>query len=122
MTWFWGIGPDTVGTPVDPLTYITGLGFPGVIIGLFAWGTLRTKGEVDRLIAENTRKDRLIDIKDRQIITMAGAISDKALPALTRSTEILESLPQAEFVEQIRQVRDEISRLQAHLEEIEQWQ
>lgn len=69
---------DTAGgAATDPVTYVLGLGFPGVIIGLFITGQLRTKGEVERLEAAN---EKLL------------ATLDTAIPAIVKSTLIMEQI------------------------------
>lgn len=94
-------------TGADPFNWVTGLGFPGVIIALLITGYLRTKPEVDRLVADNRAKDKVIERKDEIIISLQTTITQQALPALARSTEVLEAIPSSEtgLVAQLRQTQ-----------------
>jgi hypothetical protein len=76
----------------DPVSLLTSLGFPGVVIILFITGKLRWDGEVKRLVQEIDKKDEIIRLKDEQISKLQSGIMDQAIPALTRSTQIMEQL------------------------------
>lgn len=97
----------------DPLTYLVDLGPIGVIIVLFVTGMLYPKSTVDRLIEENKAKDEIIKSKDEINNRLQESLTDKAIPALTRSTLILESLPNSE-----RQSLEEVRVLQARLADL----
>jgi hypothetical protein len=77
---------------LDPLTLLTNLGFPGVVILLLVVGKLRTEGEVKRLESEAARKDQIIAQKDETILKLQAGLVDQAIPALTRSTQVRERL------------------------------
>ena len=76
----------------DPISLLTSLGFPGIVISLFITGKLRWDGEVKRLIQEIDKKDEVIKQKDEQIARLQDSIIQQAIPALTRSTQIMEQL------------------------------
>jgi hypothetical protein len=105
-------------SPTDPFNWVTGLGFPGVIIALLITGQLRTKPEVERLIAENDRKDKLIEAKDTTIATMQSVLTKQTLPALLRSAEVLEAIPNAEssLFNELRQAQQQVTDLTSRLE------
>lgn len=84
---------DGGGSLNDPFTYLTGLGFPGIIIALLLTGQLVPKGVIDRMSKDLDRKDEIIKAKDEQIAALQAGLVDKAIPALTRSTQVLERLP-----------------------------
>lgn len=104
------------GAGADPFTYLTGLGFPGIIIGLLLTGQLRTKTEVERLIAENEHKDGIITAKDNQIKELQVSIADKAIPALVESARVLQNLStEANTLAQLRSAQQEVADLNARL-------
>lgn len=76
----------------DPTVLVSSAVTPAIVVLLLLLGKLRTEGEVKRLESESERKDGLIDQKDGQITTLQASLVDKAIPALVRSTLILESL------------------------------
>ena len=86
-------------TAVDPLSLVTNLGPIGLIVALFITGTVRTKGEVERVVAENVKKDAiiaakddLIRTKDEQIARILTETLGKAIPALQQSANALERI------------------------------
>jgi hypothetical protein len=104
----------------DPLTWLVNLGVAGIVIILLVTGQLRTKAEVEHLQRENERKDKLLDAKDGQIAAMQAVITDKTLPALSRSTQVLEAIPRSETVlfAQLRRAQLEVTELTQRLEQI----
>lgn len=114
------LASGSTSTLSDPFTYLTGLGFPGIVIGLLITGQLRTKSEAERLIEENRRKDEIIIAKDRQLEALQASIVDKAIPALTRSTQVLESLqkPEVGAHDELSTARREIAEVAARLERL----
>lgn len=87
---YW-VAADTVPS-FDPYTLLASAGIPGVVVLLLITGKLRTEAEVNRLVAENSRKDLVIAQKDEQIQSLQRGIVDQAIPALTRSTLLMETL------------------------------
>lgn len=106
------LAADVTSSPVDPFNWVTGLGFPGVIIALLVSGYLRTKPEVDRLTADNAAKDAIIARKDEQIDALHATIAEQALPALAESTRVLEAIPDSEtnLIQQLRRATEAIER------------
>lgn len=84
--------PSGGGGGTDPFTYLTGLGFPGIVIGLLITGQLYPKSVVERLTAENEAKDAIIKAKDDQMNALQGGITDKVIPALTLATQTMENI------------------------------
>lgn len=109
---------DAASGGTDPLTYLTGLGFPGIIIALLLTGQLRTKTEVERLIAENESKDAIITSKDRQIAVIQDGLVKDVIPALTKSTQILESMSSDNsLISQLAHAHQEIVALTQRLDD-----
>jgi hypothetical protein len=84
-------------SPTDPVSLITNLGPIGLIVALFITGTVRTKGEVERVVADNARKDTVIAAKDEiirqkdeQIARILTETLGKFFPALQQSANALE--------------------------------
>ena len=110
---------DAAGSVNTPFTYLTGLGFPGVIIALFISGQIRLKSEVERLYAELSKKDDIIALKDKQIEALQQGIVEKAIPALTRSTQVLEAMPKdGHFIDKAVEARNEMAALVSRIEQI----
>lgn len=104
----------------DPVSWLTGLGIPGVIISLFLTGQLRTKSEVEFLISENKRKDELIEAKDEQIQKLIEGVGNRALTSLSRSASVLEAIPEQEsaWVIQVQEAKREVAKLTERLERL----
>jgi len=77
-------------SPADPIALLTSLGFPGVVIILFITGKLRWDGEVKRLVQELDKKDKIIEAKDIQLAKLQDGVVEQVIPALTRSSQIIE--------------------------------
>ena len=80
------------GSSFDPLQMLASAGLPGVVILLLITGKLRTESEVKRLEADNERLHGIIATKDELIAALNSSIVDRAIPALTTSTHVLERL------------------------------
>lgn len=65
---------------------------PAIVIVLLLLGKLRTEPEVRRLEGENTLLRKQVSDKDAQMLLLQGGLADRAIPALTRSTLVLEAL------------------------------
>jgi hypothetical protein len=83
---------DSVAGGFDPSALLTGIGIPAAVLALFVTGKLRPESEVKRLERENNRLNKVVETKDALIASMNDALVQKAIPALTRSTQVLESL------------------------------
>ena len=73
----------------DPFTWLINLGVAGIVIVLLITGKLRTGKEVEYLLEEMAAKDELIKAFQTQLM-------GQTLPALTRSTQVLEAIPTSE--------------------------
>lgn len=80
------------GDNFDPVQLLLNTGIPGIVVVLLITGRLRTQAEVERLEADNARKDAVIASKDELISSLQAGINDKAIPALTMSTRALERI------------------------------
>lgn len=103
----------------DPVNYFFQYGVIGVVLILLLLGWLVPKYVHDRAIAENKRKDEIIERKDEFIAELQSSISDRAIPALVEATSIMRSLPEAEnnllrqltrFEQQMQDLNDEQRR------------
>lgn len=65
---------------------------PTIVIILLLLGKLRTEPEVKRLEQSNETMRQTILAKDNDMQQLQAGLVDKAIPALTRSTLILETL------------------------------
>lgn len=75
------------------LTSLIGAGItPAIVIVLMLLGKLRTEPEVKRLESEVTQLRAQVREKDQQMLSLQGGLVDRAIPALTRSTLVLEAL------------------------------
>ena len=96
--------PATIGTaativivaaaePVsDPIAWLVNIGVAGVWLTMFIVGKVRTEKEVQSLQERLVAKDKIIEQKDTQIATLQTGLVEKAIPALVRSTQIIEDL------------------------------
>lgn len=84
----------------DPFTWLINLGVAGIVIVLLITGKLRTGKEVEYLLTEIAAKDELIKAFQTQLM-------GQTLPALTRSTQVLEAIPTSE-----RSMYDALSKSQ----------
>lgn len=101
-------------TPVsDPLAWLVNLGVAGIVIVLLVTGKLRTGKEVEHLLAELAAKDQLIAAFQQQL-------TGTTLPALARSTAVLEAIPSSERVmhQQLRQAQQEVADLARSIERL----
>ena len=76
---------DTTPT-TDPLAWLINLGVAGIVIVLLVTGKLRTGKEVEHLLEEISAKDQVITAFQQQL-------TGTTLPALERSTKVLEAIP-----------------------------
>lgn len=97
-------------TSTDPTTVLINYGALGIMLGLVATGWFRTKSEVQAL-------QRQID-DYRAIIAGFQAQANQAVPALARSAQVLEAIPNKEagFLDEIRQAEARMVDLVARLE------
>lgn len=65
---------------------------PALVIVLLLFGKLRTEPEVKRLEADIDSLRAQVREKDAQINTLQTGIVDKAIPALARTTLVLETI------------------------------
>lgn len=88
-----GTTAANTGPPALDLTSLLGTVItPVIVIILLLLGKLRTEPEVKRLESENTSLRAQVHDKDAQMISLQSGLVDKAIPALTRSTLVLETL------------------------------
>lgn len=92
---------DGAVTVSDPFTWLVNLGVAGIVIVLLVTGQLRTKAEVEHLLAEIEAKDKVIDAVQTQLL-------GSTLPALAQSTRVMEAIPANE-----RSLMDQLARTQA---------
>lgn len=76
---------------------------PAIVVVLLLMGKLRTEAEVKRLEADIRNRDAVIATKDDQLSALQNGLIERAIPALTRSTLVLETLNQAPDLPVIRQ-------------------
>lgn len=76
----------------DPITWLTNIGVAGIWLIMFIIGKVRTEKEVASLEVRLAMKDKIIEQKDGQISSLQAGLVEKAIPALVRSTQILEQL------------------------------
>jgi hypothetical protein len=95
---------------VDPLTILVNYGARGIMLGLVATGWFRTRGEVQVL------KDQNAEL--REIITRFQTQATQTVPALARSVQVLEAIPNKEAgsLEEIRQIEARILAVVGRLE------
>ena len=101
----------------DPLALLINYGLAGIIILLLVVGQLRTRAEVEAIKDASAREvSNLTQInaeQNRLIIALQHSLTGGALPAMARSTQILEALPQAEntLLHEVENVRREMVEL-----------
>lgn len=106
----------------DPLTYLSGLGSLGAVavLGLLFTGQVRTKSEVEGLLADKKRLNSLLDRKDsiieaqaRQIVRLSENAAGSVAPALSRAVEATASVPDtlADLREGFQRLGDALDRL-----------
>lgn len=89
----------------DPVSIIVNYGALGIFVMLFVTGQVRTKSEVDGLKEQITALRNIIQ-------AFQSTTTRQTLPALTRSAEVLEAIPQNDIA-----MRD-LSTLITRLEEL----
>lgn len=93
-------------TQADPLAILLNYGGLGIFLVLLITGQVRTKSEVENYKAQLTQQQRIIDA-----FTMN--ITGQTLPALAKSTQVLEHLPRGEAA-----IISELQRVAALLQEM----
>lgn len=95
----------------DPTTILINYGALGIMLGLVATGWFRTKNEVQTL-------QRQVD-DYRALLHAFQTQANQAVPALTRSVDVLEAIPNKEagFLDEIRQTEARMVALVARLED-----
>lgn len=76
----------------DPVGWLINLGVAGIWLIMFITGKVRPGKEVDGLEARLALKDKIIEAKDVQIASLQAGILEQAVPAIVRSTQIMERL------------------------------
>lgn len=101
----------------DPLSWLINLGVAGIVIVLLVTGQLRTKSEVEHLLAEIEAKNKVIDAVQVQLLS-------STLPALANSTRVIEAVPAQEqvLIDQLRRTQADASELIARMERMEKRQ
>lgn len=97
----------------DPLAWLVNLGVAGIVIVLLVTGKLRTGKEVEHLLAEIAAKDQVIAAFQQQL-------TGNTLPALARSTQVLEAIPASDRLlhQQVRQAQQEVAELARNIERL----
>lgn len=100
----------SVASAADPVTILINYGALGIMLIFVMTGQFRTKSEVQNL-------QRQID-DYRTIIAGFQAQANQAVPALARSAQVLEAIPNKEagFLEEIRQTEARMVELVRRLE------
>lgn len=88
----------------DPVLILLNYGIAGVMLLLFTTGQIRTKSEVNDLRTTIHDQSRLIE-------AMRIQLTGQTLPALTRSTQVLEALPETEQA-LVMELRRTVQRLE----------
>lgn len=76
----------------DPVGWLVNLGTAGVFLILFVTGRIRSGKDVESLEARLALKDKIIEAKDTQIASLMSGMLERAVPALERSTQVMERL------------------------------
>lgn len=102
----------------DPVTYLLGFGPLGLIVAAFMFGWIYPSSTVKRLEAQLVQKDEIIQNKDLQIGTLQASIAKDSLPALIKSTTVLEGYPDLEkrIRDNFSEMHDDIDRLTRKLD------
>lgn len=102
----------------DPVTYLLGFGPLGLIVAAFMFGWIYPGSTVRRLEDQLEKKDEIIQTKDLQIGTLQASIAKDSLPALIKSTSILEGYPDLEkrLVGNFRELQEEVARVARKLD------
>lgn len=74
--------PSIIGTTVTPV----------IVIILLLMGKLRTEPEVKRIEKSLSEANATVAVKDKQLQDLQAGLVDKAIPALTRTTLVLETI------------------------------
>jgi hypothetical protein len=69
-------------------TFVT----PTIVVILILTGKLRTDADWKRIAAESDRKDEIITEQHTQLMAVQAAMMEKAIPALVRSSQVLEDV------------------------------
>lgn len=85
----WGLvsGPTLMAVDAEPLTILVNYGALGIVVLGFVTGHIRTKAEVTGLEHQITSLRNII-------AAFQTAATQQTIPALTRSAEVLEAIPQ----------------------------
>lgn len=84
------VGLAATNNGFDPWTLIGSVITPVIVVFLLITGKLRTGAEAERIIADNA------DLRAQNQALQAGLV-DRVIPALTRSTLVLEGLDATRF-------------------------
>jgi hypothetical protein len=100
----------SVASSADPTTILINYGALGIMLLFVMTGQFRTKSEVQNL------REQIADY--RAIIAGFQAQANQAVPALARSAQVLEAIPNKEagVLEEIRQAEQRMVALVARLE------
>jgi hypothetical protein len=104
---------DTSNVSTDPLTILFAYGPLGMLVAAFMFGWVHPASTVKRLEEQLHQKDEIIKVKDEQIITLQSGMTNEALPALIRSTDILDDFPDLE-----RRISDNLSKLRKEIRDL----
>lgn len=88
----------------DPIAILLNYGAIGIMLAMFVLGRLHSDRELNDLKEQNARLTEALT-------ALQSSLTTSTLPALTRSTQVLEALPQTE-----RALVGELERMVARLE------
>lgn len=80
----------------DPILILANYGALGIMLVLILTGTVRTKSEVENRDKQIADKEKTIADQQRIIDAFTANITGQTLPALAKSTHVLEQLPRGE--------------------------
>lgn len=91
---------------VDPLTILLNYGAVGLLLGLFVLGKVHSDSEVRELRAQNAK---LADA----LAGLQTALTGQTIPALTRSAQVFEAMPESEvaLMKELQRTVDRLERL-----------